>query len=79
MSDSSTSSAADFDEVTKSDTTVLQRTRGIYVGTGGDLAVKSIRGTTCIFANVPDGTLLPIRVLQVLSTGTDASDIVALY
>lgn len=79
MSDSSTSSAADFDEVTPSDSAVLTRTRGLYVGTTGNVAVKSLRGTTCIFTAVPAGLILPIRCTQVLSTGTTASNIVALY
>ena len=51
----------------------------LYVGTGGALVVKTAGGDTVTFANVPDGTFLPVQVLQVLATGTDASDILALW
>ena len=54
-------------------------TRGLWVGTGGDVKVVLFGGQTITFPNVQDGTLLPIRVRQVFSTGTDADDIVGLY
>jgi hypothetical protein len=66
--------------VTKHDTTEISVTRGLYVGTGGDVAVKMRNDSTAVtFKNVADGSLLPLRVKLVLSTGTTASDIVALY
>lgn len=57
--------------------------RGIYIGTGGDIAV-TMSGQTDntaagkrIFKNVPDGTLLPFFIRRVWATGTvGASDIV---
>ena len=66
--------------VTPNDSTDLTTvTRGIYVGTGGNLRVNMAdNGNTVTFPNVQDGTLLPIRVSRVLSTSTTASDIVAL-
>lgn len=73
-------SSSDFDEITPHDTNLLSNvTRGIYVGTGGDVAVVSIRGTTAVFANVPDGSVLEIRARQILATGTTATDLVALW
>jgi len=66
--------------VAKSDsTTFADITRAVWVGTGGDLAVLTKGGETVTFANVPDGSLLPIRVSKVLETGTDAADIVRLW
>lgn len=55
-------------------------TRAIYVGTAGDLKVKRLGGTQrdVTFKNVPAGTILPIRVVQVYNNGTTASDIVGL-
>ena len=54
--------------------------RSLWVGTGGDVALLARADTSSVtIANVPDGTLLPIEVKQVQSTGTPASDIVALY
>jgi hypothetical protein len=75
--------AAPADEaaaVTKSDATILPTTRGLYIGTTGDVAVTMARtGAAIVFTAVPGGVILPIRVTQVLSTGTTASNIVALW
>lgn len=66
--------------VTKSDTTVFtQPTRAIYVGGVGDLAVTYLDGSSDILKAVPAGTLLRIRVTQVKSTSTTATNISALY
>lgn len=67
--------------VTPSDTDELAAvTRGIYVGTTGDLEVVMADDTAeVVFKAVPAGTLLPIRVKQVLDGNTTADDIVALY
>ena len=53
--------------------------RAVYVGGAGNLAVITSRGETVTFINVQDGTLLPIRIRQVLSSGTTATSILALY
>lgn len=66
--------------VTKSDETVLALTDALWVGDGNaTLAVVMADGTTASFAAVPDGTLLEVAVTKVLSTGTDAANILALY
>jgi hypothetical protein len=54
-------------------------TRAIFVGTGGDMEVTMSGGGNVTFTNIPSGTTLPIRVTHVLATGTDATDIVALW
>ena len=54
-------------------------TRGLYIGTGGDVTVVMAGGGTITYANVPSGYVLSARVLQVLESGTDASDLVALW
>lgn len=64
--------------VTPSDSTVLTTTRAIYVGGTGALAVTMAGGGNATFSAVPVGTLLPIRVTKVLSTGTTATLILAL-
>lgn len=70
--------------VTASDSTVVNA-RALYVGTGGTVAVHMLGNaaspgeTSVSFVNVPSGTLLPISCYRVLSTGTTASNIVALY
>jgi hypothetical protein len=54
-------------------------TRALYVGGGGDVAVRLQDGTELTFANVPTGTLIPIRVTRVLATGTSATQIIGLW
>ena len=54
----------------------------LYIGTGGSVKVlmagKREVGDAIIFANVPDGSFLPVTVDYVLATGTTASDIISL-
>lgn len=71
--------AEDAVEITTSDTTVYPEPIGVSVGTGGDVRVVTARGTTVTFRNRPSGSELPVRVRQVLATGTTASNFVALY
>jgi hypothetical protein len=53
--------------------------RAIYVGTGGDVAIEHVSGgTPVVYANVPSGTILPVKIGQVNATGTTASNIVGL-
>lgn len=53
-------------------------TRAIYVGNGGDVAVELLSGEELTFANAPQGSMLPIRVVKVL-TETTASALLGLY
>jgi len=48
----------------------------IYVGTAGNVAVRTSGGQTVTFANVPAGSTLPVMVTRVFSTGTTAGNIV---
>lgn len=52
--------------------------RYLYVGTAGNLVAVTPGGSEVTFANVPAGTLLPIKAIRVDDTST-ASDIVALW
>lgn len=66
--------------VTPNDVAILDPiSRALYVGGAGDLAVTMRDGTSVTFTAVPAGTLLPLRVQSVMSTGTTASSIVALW
>ena len=51
----------------------------LYVGIGGDLTVITTGQDTVTFVNIQDGTFIPVQVLRVLSTGTTALNIVALW
>ena len=68
--------------ITANDTVDLTRpTRGLYVGTAVNLAVQ-LKGTgnaNVVFPNVPAGTVLPIEATRVLSTGTGAGNLVAMW
>lgn len=70
----------DGEAITPSDVTVVSPTpRALYVGAAGNLVVEMVGGHELTFVGVPAGTLLPIRVNRVLSTGTTAASIVALW
>lgn len=64
--------------VTPSDTADLALvSRMLYIGGVGDVAVKMLDGSNCTFKAVPGGSMLPLRVLRVLATGTTATNIVS--
>ena len=67
--------------ITPDDASVLHylTTRGIYVGSAGDLRVRTEGGTDVTFKGVAGGTVVLIRAEQVMRTGTTAGDLVALY
>ena len=54
-------------------------TRALYVGSVGDVKVAMADSGEVTFLAVPTGTTLPIRVKKVFATGTDATNIVALW
>jgi hypothetical protein len=60
-------------------TDLVHVTRALFVGTGGDVAVRLQDGTVLTFANVPTGALIPIRATRVLATGTTANQILGLW
>lgn len=64
--------------VTKSDSTILPTFRALMIGVTGDVAVRMANGDLITFATVPAGTF-PIQGNKVLSTGTTATGITALY
>lgn len=73
-----------YEVITPSDTVSFSvTTRGIYVGTAGDVVcvpkTRTGEGAPVTFQNVPAGTVLPIEALRVNSTNTTASDLVALF
>lgn len=66
--------------VTKSDSTVIPATRGLFVGTAGDLVVLFAGDTaTVTLKNVAAGVTHPWSVTQVHATGSTAADIVGIY
>ena len=51
----------------------------LYIGTGGDLKVLTVGNDEITFTNIQDGSFLPVQVLRVFSTGTTATNIIALW
>jgi hypothetical protein len=54
-------------------------TWAIYVGGGGDLALRLLGGEAITLADVPAGTLIPLRAIQVFAAGTTATALVGLW
>ena len=50
----------------------------LYIGTGGDIEVVTIKGSQVVIANVKDGEQLDLQVIRVLPGNTSASNITAL-
>ncbi len=66
--------------VTLSDSTVLENTRALYIGTGGTLKVTMVEGGDVTFTNLPSGSILPVQVTKCWSTGSSGvSGVLALY
>lgn len=57
----------------------IEDINAIYVGATGDLAVVGSDGVAATFKSVPTGTVLNISPLIVKTTGTTATQLVALY
>ena len=51
----------------------------IYVGVGGDVKLTTVLDTTTTFKNVAAGSTLYVACKLVFSTGTTATDLVALW
>lgn len=67
--------------ITPNDSTSFDfATRGIYVGTAGDLAVLGIGDTVPVtLVGVPAGSLVPVAAQKVMATGTTAGSLVGMY
>lgn len=64
--------------ITASDADVFEAS-AIYVGTGGNVTVKTAGNQTVLFTNVLGGTVLPVMCIQVRATGTAGSGFVRIY
>ena len=74
--------AIDAVAVTPNDSTDLPDgvSEGLYVGMAGDIAlILEDMSTSIIFKDLAAGVVHPLKVKRVLDTGTDATDIIAIY
>lgn len=52
-------------------------TKGIYVGTAGDVRLVGVGSETPVtYKNLPNGSYINVRAKRVLVTGTTASDLI---
>jgi hypothetical protein len=75
------SNAADAVAVVPSDTVDLAKvpTKGIYLGVSGDVKVTLSSGSTVTFTGLSSGVIHPIAAKRIYSTGTTATNILAVY
>lgn len=80
FTDSPTAPASQSSTVTPHDSDALASvSKAIYIGTGGNISVRLAGDSTDrVFTNLPNGSILPIRVTHIRATGTSAADLVAL-
>jgi len=78
-SSNATVSAHSATAVTPGDSTDIPVTRALYIGTTGDVAVRMADDENSVTFTAVAVGIFPIQVSRVLSTGTTASNIVALY
>ena len=50
----------------------------LYIGTGGDVSVRTASGDNVVFSNIISGSFLPVNVIRVFDDST-ASDFVAIW
>jgi hypothetical protein len=68
----------DAEAVTKSDTTTFNPSV-LFCGSGGTIRVMTPQGTDVTFTNLAAGSILPVQVIRVYSTTTNATDIVRIF
>jgi hypothetical protein len=72
--------ASDGAAVTPSDTVPLATvSKRLWVGGAGNVRLVTVRGAPLTYASVPAGTYLDVRALQIMATGTTATNIIAEY
>lgn len=51
----------------------------LYIGGDGDIKVTTVGGDDVIFVGLTAGSFVPVQVVRVWATGTNATDILALW
>ncbi len=71
--------------LTKSNTTIFQKTRGVFIGDAAacNIAVVFITDTpstgAVTLSNVQSGAVYPFQIIKLMSTNTTCTSVVALY
>lgn len=66
-------------DIVPNNNTEFTRTRGLYIGTTGNLRVVMANEATITFVAIAPGVIHPLSVIQVLATGTTATNIIGLF
>jgi len=72
--------ASDCFAITPNDAEDLpMATKALFVGVGGDVVLRPVAGSADVtFRNLPDGSILDVRVRAIRVTGTTAANLVGL-
>jgi hypothetical protein len=73
------SNATQANAIVPNDGTVIPVTKGLYLGTTGDVVVTMANGQDATFKGLASGMIHPICVTKVKATGTNATSILAVY
>jgi hypothetical protein len=65
--------------VTTSDTVNLAEPSIIFAGTGGTIRVLTAQGSDVTFTNVQPGAILPVQVIRVFASTTNATSMVRIF
>ena len=64
---------------TNSDTINLPSPSVIYVGGAGSVKVTTAQGDDTTFVGLPTGSVIPVQVIRVWATGTNATSLLRIY
>ncbi len=64
--------------ITPADSDLDNQMRSLYIGGSGNLKVTTVNGHAVTFVGLVAGTILPVSVKRVWSTGTTATNIIGL-
>jgi len=64
--------------ITPNDGVFFAKTRGLYVGVTGNVAVEMAGGNVVTFIGLAGGVVHPLQVIRVLSSGTTALNIIGI-
>lgn len=68
-----------WESITPSDSSSIEPTRGLYLGTAGDVRIQDLAGNDVVISSLQAGVVHPVQCQQVFATNTTASDILGVY
>jgi hypothetical protein len=65
-----------YSSVNPTNDTAVAEHDAIYIGTGGNIAIKASSTSAAVVFTVPNGSLLPVKAWSIQSTSTTATGII---